>query len=87
VAEAKQEKQKKEKSAEAIARAEEGRRRAILMQLKPLLEKVEQAEDKATAAQQLISEKTAEVEGLKKKAKQKAQNELDLLQEELAQYL
>ena len=87
VAEAKQEKQKKEKSAEAIARAEEGRRRAILMQLKPMLEKVEQAEDKATAAQQLISEKTAEVEGLKKKAKQKAQNELDLLQEELAQYL
>lgn len=88
VAEAKTEqKQKKEKSAEAIARAEEGRRRAILMQMKSLLDKVEQAEDKAAAAQAVIAEKQAEVEGLKKKAKQKAQNELELLQEELAAYL
>lgn len=87
VAEAKEEKQKKEKSAEAIARAEEGRRRAILMQLKPLLDKVLQAEDKNAAAQQLIAEKSSEIEGLKKKAKQKAQNELDLLQEELAEFL
>ncbi|MCP4595695.1 tryptophan--tRNA ligase [Neptuniibacter sp.] len=88
VAEAKEEqKQKKEKSAEAIARAEEGRRRAILMQLKPLLDRVENAADKASEAAQLIAEKTAEVEGLKKKAKQKAQNELELLQEELAAYL
>ena len=82
-----EEKQKKEKSVEAMARAEEGRRRAILMQLKPLLEKVEAADDKAVAAQAIIADKTSEVEGLKKKAKQKAQNELDLLTEELAQYL
>ncbi|WP_286239653.1 tryptophan--tRNA ligase [Neptuniibacter halophilus] len=82
-----EETQKKEKSAEAIARAEEGRRRAILMQLKPLLDQVAQAEDKAAVAQSLIADKTAEVEGLKKKARQKAQNELELLQEELASYL
>ena len=85
--EAAQETKKKEKSAEAIARAEEGRRRGILMQLKPLLDQVEQAEDKAVAAQQVIADKTAQVESLKKKAKQKAQNELDILQEELAAYL
>ncbi|WP_299177941.1 tryptophan--tRNA ligase [uncultured Neptuniibacter sp.] len=82
-----EEKQKKEKSAEAIARAEEGRRRAILMQLKPMLDQVEGSDDKAAAAQSMIADKTAEVAALKKKAKQKAQNELDLLQEELAQYL
>ena len=78
---------KKEKSAEQLARAEQGRRRAILMQLKPELEQVEAAEDKAAAAAQLVADKAAEVESLKKKAKQKAQNELDLLREELAQYL
>ncbi len=77
----------KEKSAEEVARAEEGRRRAILMQLRPLLEQVEQAEDKAAAAQAVVAEKTAEVEALKKKARQKAQNELDLLTEELAAFL
>lgn len=82
-----EEKQKKEKSAEAIARAEEGRRRGILMQLKSLLEQVEQADDKASAAQTLIAEKASEVDALKKKAKQKAQNELDVLKEELAVYL
>lgn len=87
VSQAKQEKQKKEKSAEAMARAEEGRRRAILMQLKPQLEQVEQAEDKAAAAQALLAAKTAEVDSLKKKAKQKAQNELEVLQAELAIYL
>lgn len=88
VAEAKsEEKQKKEKSADAIARAEEGRRRGILMQLKPLLAQVEAADDKASVAQTIVAEKIAEVEGLKKKAKQKAQNELDILQEELATYL
>ena len=85
--EAAEETKKKEKSAEAIARAEEGRRRGILMQLKPLLAQVEQADDKAIAAQQVIADKTAQVESLKKKAKQKAQNELDILQEELAAYL
>lgn len=81
------EKQKKEQSIEAQARAEQGRRRAILMQLKPLLAQVEQATDKTTAAQQVVAEKEAQVESLKKKAKQKAQNELDVLCEELAQYL
>jgi tryptophanyl-tRNA synthetase len=82
-----EEKQKKEKSAEAIARAEEGRRRGILMQLKPLLVQVEDADDKPAMAKSLIADKTAQVESLKKKAKQKAQNELDVLQEELAAYL
>ncbi len=80
-------KEEKEKSAEAIARAEEGRRRAILMQIRPLLEQVEQAEDKAAAAKALIADKTAEVESLKKKARQKAQNELELLTEELSALL
>ncbi|RDE25049.1 tryptophan--tRNA ligase [Motiliproteus coralliicola] len=82
-----EQKAKKEKSAEQLARAEEGRRRGILMQLKPLLEQVEQADDKAAVAQQLIAEKAAQVESLKKKAKQKAENELELLREEWAQYL
>ena len=77
----------KEKSDEELARAEEGRRRAILMQVRPLLEQVEQAEDKAAAAAALVAEKAAEVEALKKKARQKAQNELELIKEELAVYL
>ena len=77
----------KEKTAEEIARAEEGRRRAILMQIRPLLEQVEKAEDKPLAAKALVAEKTAEVESLKKKARQKAQNELALLTEELAAFL
>ncbi|MBP0049107.1 tryptophan--tRNA ligase [Marinobacterium sp. AK62] len=77
----------KEKSAEELARAEEGRRRAILMQIKPLLDQVEQADDKAAAARALVAEKTAEVEKLKKKARQKAQNELELLTEELSALL
>ncbi len=78
---------KKEKTAEEIARAEEGRRRAILMPLRPLLEKVEQAEDKTAMAQTLLAEKQTEIDGLKKKAKQKAENELALLREEWAAYL
>jgi tryptophanyl-tRNA synthetase len=86
-AEKTEEKQKKEKSAEAIARAEAGRRRGILMQLKPLLAQVEDADDKPAVAKSLVADKTAQVESLKKKAKQKAQNELDVLQEELAAYL
>ncbi|WP_261844287.1 tryptophan--tRNA ligase [Aliamphritea ceti] len=79
--------QKKEKSEEQIARAEAGRRRGILMQLKSVLEQVAQADDKTAAAQEVLAQKAAEIEGLKKKAKQKAQNELDVLQEEFAQYL
>lgn len=78
---------KKEKSAEEIARAEEGRRRAILMQLKRYFDRVESAEDKAGEARKILEEKAVEVETLKKKARQKAQNELDLLQVELAKYL
>ena len=82
-----EEKKEKEQSAEQIARAEEGRRRAILMQLKPLLERVSNADDSSAEAKLLIAEKEAEVESLKKKAKQKAQNELDLLRDELAALL
>ncbi|WP_028469342.1 tryptophan--tRNA ligase [Neptunomonas japonica] len=78
---------KKEKSVEELARVEQGRRRAIMMQLKPLFERVTAADDKAEMAKQVLAEKSAEVEQLKKKQKQKAQNELDVLAEELAQYL
>ncbi|MFT6915893.1 MAG: tryptophanyl-tRNA synthetase [Motiliproteus sp.] len=83
----KSEPKKKEKSAEQLANAEAGRRRGILMQLKPMLDQVVNADDKALAAQQVITAKRAEVESLKKKAQQKAQNELELLLEELAEYL
>ncbi|WP_027856166.1 tryptophan--tRNA ligase [Marinobacterium jannaschii] len=82
-----EEAQKKEKSAEQIARAEAGRRRAILMQLKPMLDKVAAAEDKSAEAQAIVAAKAEEVATLKKKAKQKAENELELLREELAEYL
>ncbi|SIS99251.1 tryptophan--tRNA ligase [Neptunomonas antarctica] len=78
---------KKEKTSEELARLEEGRRRAIIMQLKSLFERVKSADNKSEVAQQVLAEKAAEVEGLKKKQKQKAQNELDILQEELAHYL
>ncbi len=81
------EKKEKEQSAEQVARAEEGRRRAILMQLKPLLDRVSNAEDPSAEAKLLIAEKQSEVESLKKKAKQKAQNELDFLRDELAEWL
>jgi tryptophanyl-tRNA synthetase len=80
-------KKDKEQSAEQVARAEEGRRRAILMQLKPMLDRVNNAEDSAAEAKLLVSEKESAIESLKKKAKQKAQNELDLLREELADLL
>jgi len=82
-----EETKKKEKSAEQIARAEAGRRRAILMQLKPMLDKVAAADDKGSEAQAIIAAKEEEVATLKKKAKQKAENELELLREELAEYL
>jgi len=78
---------KKEKSEEQIARAEEGRRRGILMQLKSVLDDVANAEDPAAVAQQIIEERQTQVESLKKKAKQKAQNELEILKQEFAQYL
>nr|WP_304441970.1 tryptophan--tRNA ligase [Motiliproteus sp. MSK22-1] len=75
---------KKEKSEEQIARAEEGRRRGILMQLKPVLDKVANAEDSVAAAREVLEEKEQQVASLKKKAKQKAENELAVLQEEFA---
>lgn len=79
--------EKKEKSAEELERMEAGRQRAILMQLQPLLDQVAQAEDKEAEAKAVLLAKQAEVEGLKKKARQKAQNELDLLQQKLSQWL
>ena len=79
--------EKKEKTAEEIARAEEGRRRAILMQLKRYFDRLEAASDKSAEAKLILEEKRSEVESLKKKAKQKAENELELLTSELAQYL
>ncbi|GGB86284.1 tryptophan--tRNA ligase [Marinobacterium zhoushanense] len=78
---------KKEKSAEELARIEEGRRRAILKQVQHLIDRVSSADDKAAEAGRVIDEKASEVEQLKKKAKQKAQNELDILREELASFL
>lgn len=78
---------KKEKSAEELARIEEGRRRAIRKQIQPLIDQVQGAAAPAEEALAVIEAKTAEVEQLKKKARQKAQNELDLLREELAPYL
>jgi tryptophanyl-tRNA synthetase len=68
-------------------RAAEGRRRGILMQLKSVIERVANADDSAQMAAQVLADKQAEVDSLKKKAKQRAENELDLLRDELAQYL
>ncbi|TCK04101.1 tryptophan--tRNA ligase [Marinobacterium mangrovicola] len=82
-----QDDKKKEKSEEELARIEEGKRRAILKQVQHLIDRVVGADDKGAAAVAVVEEKTAEVEQLKKKARQKAQNELDLLKEELAGYL
>jgi len=83
----KEQAEKKEKTAEELERIEAGRQRAILLQLKPLLDQVAQADDKQAAAKTLVAQKQAEVEHLKKKARQKAQNELELLQHELAEWL
>ncbi|WP_151670443.1 tryptophan--tRNA ligase [Nitrincola schmidtii] len=83
----KEQTEKKEKTAEELERIEAGRQRAILLQLKPLLDQVAQADDKQGAAKALVAQKQAEVEQLKKKARQKAQNELELLQNELAEWL
>lgn len=78
---------KKEKTAQEQARAEEGRRRAILLQLKASFERLARAEDKGQEARLIIAQKQAEVDSLKKKARQKAQNELEVLQAEWAHYL
>lgn len=83
----KAEAKKKELTPEELARIEEGRRRAILRPVQHLIDAVAAADDKATAAAALIAQKEQDLEGLKKKAKQKAENELDALRIELAQYL
>ncbi|OUS21242.1 tryptophan--tRNA ligase ['Osedax' symbiont bacterium Rs2_46_30_T18] len=80
-------KAKTQKSAEDIARAEQGRRRGILMQLKGTLEQVLSSDNVPQAAQQLIATKTEALQALTKKAKLKADNELQVLTEELAEYL
>lgn len=74
---------KKEKSAEALARAEEGRRRAILLQVQPLIDQVQTADEPSLAALDLLRAKEEEVAALKKKARQKAENELEILREQL----
>ncbi len=83
----KAEEKKKELTPEEIARIEEGRRRAILRPVQHLIDAVAAADDKGAAAAALIAQKEQDLEGLKKKAKQKAENELDALRIELAQYL
>ena len=78
----KQKAKQKELTAEELARIEEGRRRAILRGAQPLLDQVANAEDPAAEAKAIVAAKTEEVAGLKKKAKQKAENELEALKAE-----
>ena len=80
-------KAKKEKSADDIARALEGKRRGILMQLKASIEAVASSADSKATAQKLVADKTATLSTLKGKAKEKSENELLILKEELALYL
>ena len=79
-------KTKKEKSSEGQAKAEEGRRRGILMQLKSTIEAVANSENPKQAAAILLEQKRAALLELKSKAKDKAQNELEILVEALAEY-
>jgi tryptophanyl-tRNA synthetase len=79
-------KAKKERSAEDIAKAEQGRRRGILMQLKATIDAVVNSENPQAAAKDLINHKDIALLALKSKAKEKAENELIILKEELAQY-
>ncbi len=78
---------KKQKSADELARAEEGRRRGILMQLKPVLSQISSAEDPAAAAREELELRRQQLESLKKKARQKAENELSILEQELAKHI
>ena len=78
---------KKELSAEELARIEEGRRRAILRPVRHLIDAVTAADDPSVAASELLQQKEADLLGLKKKAKQKAENELEALRIELAPFL
>jgi len=79
-------KAKKEKSAEDIARAQEGKRRGILMQLKSVLAEVENAENSQQAAASVLAEKEQKLAALKGKNKEKAANELEILVAEFAKY-
>ncbi|NRP36395.1 Tryptophan--tRNA ligase [Marinobacterium sp. xm-d-579] len=83
----KQKAKQKELTAEELARIEEGRRRAILRGAQPQLDQVANAEDPAAEAKAIVAAKTEEVAGLKKKAKQKAENELEALKAEWASLL
>ncbi|NRP82797.1 tryptophan--tRNA ligase [Marinobacterium sp. xm-d-509] len=83
----KQKAKQKELTAEELARIEEGRRRAILRGAQPLLDQVANAEYPAAEAKAIVAAKTEEVAGLKKKAKQKAENELEALKAEWASLL
>ena len=82
-----EQKVKKEKSSEQQLKAEQGRKRGILMQLKSVLAEVAESDDSQQAAKVLLAQKEAALDKLKNKAKEKAINELDVLKEELAQYL
>jgi len=83
----KQKAKQKELTEEEIARIEEGRRRAILRGAQPLLDQVANADDPAAEAKAIVAAKTEEVAGLKKKAKQKAENELEALKAEWSDLL
>lgn len=83
----KQEIKQKELTAEELARIEEGRRRAILRGAQHLLDQVANADDPAKEAKAIVAAKAEEVAGLKKKAKQKAENELEALKAEWADLL
>ncbi len=77
---------KKVKSDTDLAKAAEGRRRGILMQLKSIIAGVEASAEPAEAAALLIAEKTTLLGSLKGKAKDKAENELQVLTQEFAKY-
>ena len=72
----------KELTPEERARIEEGRRRAILRPVQSLLDQVAEAKDSAKEAQSIIAAKELEAESLKKKARQKADNEIEALKAE-----
>lgn len=72
----------KEQTPEELARIEEGRRRAILRQVQSLLDQVTNADNPAKEAQAIIAAKVLEAESLKKKARQKADNEIEALKAE-----
>lgn len=74
-------------SDEELARIDEGRRRAILRHVQPLIDSVVSSENPSDAASYLIAQKQIEIDGLKKKARQKAENELDAIKAELARFL